>query len=68
MRLFGMNPADDVLAEIKKSGRWKMNERHALTVDQQRIFLQYIHDDPIFSHWYPLFAFFLSTGCRQLKR
>lgn len=62
-----VNPADDVLAEIKKSGRWKMNERHALTVDQQRIFLQYIHDDSIFSHWYPLFAFFLSTGCRATE-
>lgn len=60
-----VNPTDDIMAEIKKSGQWEVKERHALTIDQQNNFIQFLQNDPVLSHWLPLFSFFLGTGCRS---
>lgn len=58
------NPATGVMKEIsKKSGKNK-GIRHALTLDQQRAFMNYIANSPVYYHWWPLFTFLLGTGCR----
>lgn len=57
------NPSDGVMAEIKKKNT-KKNMRHALTIEQQRAFMNYIASSPIFVHWNSIFTVLLGTGCR----
>ena len=58
------NPTDGVMTELKKNdGKYK-GIRHALTLEQQRAFLNYIANSPIYCHWRPLFTFLFGTGCR----
>ena len=42
----------------------KTGVRHALTIPQQRAFMEYIATHPIYFHWWPIFTIFLGTGCR----
>ena len=58
------NPSDGVMAEIKKKAGKNKGIRHALTIQQQRAFLNYIANEPVFEHWLPLFTVLLGTGCR----
>lgn len=58
------NPTDGVMAEIKKSGWKNKGIRHALSVEQQRAFMNAVTTIPEYSHWLPLFATLLGTGCR----
>lgn len=58
------NPSDGVMAEIKRKAGKNKGIRHALTIQQQRAFLNYIANEPVFSHWLPLFTVLLGTGCR----
>ena len=58
------NPADGVMAELKKNLGMKTGVRHALTIPQQRAFMEYIATHPIYYHWWPIFTVFLGTGCR----
>lgn len=39
-----MNPSDGVMAEIKKSKIWVKNKRHALTIPQQKAFMNFIEE------------------------
>ena len=58
------NPSDGVMAEIKRKAGKNKGIRHALTVEQQRAFMNYTANNPIFYHWHPLFTVLLGTGCR----
>ncbi len=58
------NPTGGVMAEIKKSRNWKRPKRHALTIEEQEAFINYIAGSDIYRHWLPLFTVFLGTGCR----
>lgn len=58
------NPSKGVMAEIKKADGKNKGVRHALTLAQQRAFMNYIKQHKVYSHWVPLFVFFLGTGCR----
>lgn len=58
------NPTDGVMAEIKKSHDWEKPKRHALTIEEQEAFINYIAGSDIYRHWLPLFTVFLGTGCR----
>lgn len=58
------NPTDGVMKEIsKKSGKNK-GVRHALTVEQQRSFMDYMATHPVYYHWWPILTVLLGTGCR----
>lgn len=52
------------MAELKKNLGMKTGVRHALTIPQQRAFMEYIAAHPIYFHWWPIFTIFLGTGCR----
>ena len=39
-----MNTSDGVMAEIKKSKIWVKNKRHALTIPQQKAFMNFIEE------------------------
>lgn len=58
------NPTSGVMAEMKQGFGKNKGIRHALTVDQQRAFLEYVAKNPIYSHWLPLFTVLFGTGCR----
>ena len=45
------NPTDGVMAELKKNLGMKTGVRHALTIPQQRAFMEYIATHPIYFHW-----------------
>lgn len=57
------NPTDGVMKEISKKGGKNRGVRHALTVDEQRAFMEYIANHPVYYHWWPLFTVLLGTGC-----
>lgn len=59
-----MNPSEGVMAQIKKTSGKNKGIRHALTLEQQRAFVNYMQKKPEYSHWIPLFEFLLGTGCR----
>ena len=42
----------------------KTGVRYALTIPQQRAFMEYIATHPVYFHWWPIFTIFLGTGCR----
>lgn len=58
------NPTNGVMKEISKRSGKNRGVRKALTMEQQRIFMEYIAGHPIFYHWWPLFTVLLGTGCR----
>lgn len=58
------NPTDAVMREMKQRRGKQEGVRHALTLEQQRVFMDYIANHPIFYHWWPLFTVLLGTGCR----
>lgn len=58
------NPVDGAYAEVKKRNGGSGKSRRALTVEQQRAFMEYVAKNPFFYHWYPFFVFLLGTGCR----
>ena len=58
------NPSDGVIKEIGKRAGKSRGVRHALTIEQQRAFMDYIANHPVYYHWWPLFTVLLGTGCR----
>ena len=58
------NPTDGVMQEIKKGHNWEKPKRHALTIEEQTAFIEFIAGSDIYRHWLPLFTVFLGTGCR----
>ena len=58
------NPSDGVMAEIKKSHNWEKPKRHALTEEQQALFIDFLTESKNYNHWLPLMTVFLGTGCR----
>lgn len=57
------NPSDEVISEIKKKLKGRPEPRHALTIEQQRAFLDYL-EKPEYYRWKPLFVTMFGTGCR----
>ncbi len=58
------NPSDGVMAEISRNSGVNRGIRHALTIEEQRAFMDYIANHPVYVHWWPLFTILLGTGCR----
>ena len=58
------NPANGVMREIKQSYGIKIEKRRALTIPEQKLFLDYLSQNNSNSHWFPIFAFLLGTGLR----
>ena len=58
------NPSDGVMAQVKKKPGKNHGVRHALTLEQQRAFMNYTANSPVFCHWTPLFTVLLGTGGR----
>lgn len=48
----------------KAAFHYETPKRHALTIQQEQAFLDFIKDTPQYRHWLPIFTFLLGTGCR----
>lgn len=58
------NPSDGVVAELKKNCDKKAEPKHALTVQEQTLFVDFMTQSETYNHWLSLMTFFLGTGCR----
>ncbi len=58
------NPTDGVKNEIAKKEGKNKGIRHALKVEEQAAFMDYVANHPIYCKWWPLFTVLLGTGCR----
>lgn len=58
------NPTDGVMREISQNGGKNKGIRRALTIEQQRVYMDYISNHPVYYHWWPMFTILLGTGCR----
>ena len=59
-----INPTDNMLKELKQSHNFEVEKRKALTVAEQKLFVDFIKNHSTYSHWYPVFAVMLGTGMR----
>ena len=58
------NPAEGVIRELAKRYGWTENKRHALTPEEQQIFLSYAMKHAEFEEFVPLLIVLIGTGCR----
>ena len=58
------NPSDGVMKEIKKSRFWNKPKIHALTIPQQRAFVDYMKSHREYYGWVPIIIVLLGTGLR----
>ena len=58
------NPCDGVFAELKRRNKRSAGVKTALTLEQQRAFLNFISEDPVYNKWLSLMVFLFGTGCR----
>lgn len=55
--LLRQNPTDGLMAEIKKSHIWEDNPRHALTIPQQKAFMDYLKAHREYQGWVPIYFY-----------
>ena len=58
------NPSDNVLKELKQSHNFETVKRKALTVEEQKLFMDFLSKSHKYNHWYPIFALMLCSGLR----
>ena len=58
------NPAEGVMAEIKKSDLWVKTKKCGLTVPEQKELISYMEDNHQFKGWVPVITVLLGTGMR----
>ena len=59
-----INPTGGVMAEIKKSHIWERTQRHALTIPEQKAFMDYMKAHREHHGWVPIITVLLGTGMR----
>lgn len=58
------NPAANAAEDVRKSRMGDKTRRHALTIQEQEAFVNFVASSKTYQHWLPLFTFLLGTGCR----
>lgn len=58
------NPSDNALRELKQSHNYDTDKKQALTIAEQELFLNYLKNNELYNHWYPVFSVMLGTGMR----
>ncbi len=62
--LLRMNPTEGAMAEVKASKYFVVEKREALTVEQQKAFMDYLKDNREYAGWVPIVTVLLGTGMR----
>lgn len=58
------NPSDNALKELKKAHNDDVSKRHALTVQEQELFENFLKKQGKYHKWFPIFEVMLLTGMR----
>jgi len=58
------NPTDGIIKEVSKRLGATRNIRHSLTPEQQKAFMEFVANSPVYYHWWPLFTVLFGTGLR----
>jgi len=58
------NPSDSAMTEIKRSKLWDAPKRRALTIPQQKAFMNFLESDREYEGWVPVITVLLGTGMR----
>lgn len=58
------NPTDNMMRELKLAHGNDGEKRQALTIPQQKLFIDYMLRTPRYRHWYPVFFIMMNTGMR----
>ena len=58
------NPTENMLRELKSVHGHEVEKRKALTVEQEKLFIDYLRKTPRYNHWYPVFYIMANTGMR----
>ena len=58
------NPTDNMMRELKLVYGDDSEKREALSIPQQKLFIDYMLRTPRYRHWYPIFFIMLNTGMR----
>lgn len=58
------NPCDGAMTQIKRRNKRYGGIRHALTIDQQKAFMKYTRESPVYCRWAPIFTVLFGTGGR----
>lgn len=58
------NPAKGVLGDLKRALGYSTKKRHALTVDEQKIFLEFMDGHPTWGRYHSIFQVMVGTGLR----
>ena len=58
------NPTDSMLRELKVAHGNDIEKKKALTVEQEKLFIEYLRKSPCYRHWYPVFYIMANTGMR----
>jgi len=58
------NPSDSAMTEIKRSKLWDAPKRRALTILQQKAFMNFLESDREYDGWRPIITVLLGTGMR----
>ena len=58
------NPSDGVMAIFKRRNRSAKTPRHALTAEQQKAFLEFVRENPVYYRWAPMLTVLFGTGGR----
>lgn len=58
------NPSDNALKELKQTHNFDGERRRALTVEEQRIFMDFLEHSEQYNHWKPVFTVMIEAGLR----
>lgn len=58
------NPSDNALRELRKAHNSDTEKKHALTLQEQELFEEYLSRPGQYQHWGPIFTLMLWTGMR----
>ncbi len=58
------NPSDNALRELKKANNHERVKKKALTIEEQKLFLDFLKSSNKYSRWYPIFTVMIWTGLR----
>lgn len=59
-----VNSANEALKELKLEHKFDGEKRKALTLEEQRLFMDFLHSSEKYKHWEDIFIIFLYTGLR----
>lgn len=59
-----INPAANMLRELKQIHGSERGKREALTLQQEQLLFDFLRSHPLYEHWYPIFYIMANTGMR----